>query len=73
MVHWSILSILSIRLLNIRESMAGPSPRLQLASMLEFQFAPQAPEEGAYEGSSEWLDSEAVQQWLQTAGLRVSQ
>ncbi|CAL1142792.1 unnamed protein product [Cladocopium goreaui] len=46
---------------------------LQLASMLEFQFAPQAPEEGAYEGSSEWLDSEAVQQWLQTAGLRVSQ
>ena len=72
-VHWSILSILSIRLLNIRESMAGPSPRLQLASMLEFQFAPQAPEEGAYEGSSEWLDSEAVQQWLQTAGLRVSQ
>ena len=67
-VHWSILSI---RL--FRESMAGPSPRLQLASMLEFQFAPQAPEEGAYEGSSEWLDSEAVQQWLQTAGLRVSQ
>ena len=49
-------------------------PRLQLASMLEFQFsAPQGPEEGAYEGSSEWLDSEAVQQWLQTAGLRVSQ
>ena len=51
--------------------------RLQLASMLESQFsAPSAPEgESAAlaEASSEWLDGEAVQQWLQTAGLRVSQ
>ena len=51
-------------------------PRLQLARLLEQQFTPPRAVDGgdgAYEGIGEWLDNEAVQQWLQTAGLRVTQ
>ena len=50
--------------------------RLQLAALLELQFTPPRAMDGgdgAYEGIGEWLDNEAVQQWLQTAGLRVTQ
>ena len=49
---------------------------LQLARLLEQQFTPPRAVDGgdgAYEGIGEWLDNEAVQQWLQTAGLRVTQ
>ena len=56
--------------------MVGQSSKAPIGSVAGTAIHPSAAVDGgdgAYEGIGEWLDNEAVQQWLQTAGLRVTQ